>query len=298
MKNSILKILGLVFIILGIAGFLLFGTNILGYVISNEDNKKLEFLKIDDITIKAGDSKTIDLEIKNNWQEAVTNCELLISGEKRDWITNKDSKNIEANTNTNFNLKILIPSETPIDDYPINLKLTCDQETISTLTSISVTKGVDAIKIREMKSEKEFLNVIYTFDNKGFIGDSTYVEIWVNNPDGFEINRIKDQFSIKTDSLIVRDVKINLKENPKGVYAVFFSHPSDSENYIKKSIILGKSKTSGNAVFNVVEGKGLPYLSFLLFIAIGIFFIFRSHRRSVREANEPISTSPKLRVIR
>tara|TARA_Y100000034_G_C6837803_1_gene378752 strand:+ start:286 stop:1182 length:897 start_codon:yes stop_codon:yes gene_type:complete len=298
MKEGAIKILGVTLISLGILGFLLLGTNILGFAISEETEATLTFSEMQDLTLKIGDTQSIPINIKNTGPEELTNCALLVSGEKSGWTSSEETKNIAADSNIDFNLEISIPENTPVENYPITLQLTCDQETTSQQTSISVTKGVDAIKIREMKSEKNLLNIIYTFDNEGFIGDTTYVEMWVNNPDGFEINRIQDDFSIKTDNLIVREVKIDLKENPKGVYAVFFSHPSDSEDYIKKSIILGKSATTGNAVFNIAKGKGMPYLGFLLFIAVGIFFIFRSHRRSVQKVNEPISTSPKLRPIK
>jgi hypothetical protein len=89
-----------------------------------------------------------------------------------------------------------------------------------------------------------------------------------------------------------------LKKNPNGVYSVFFSHPSDSDNYIKKTVILGDSKTSGNAIFNIGKGKGLPYLIFLTFIAIGIFFIFKSHRESVQQINNPAYSKNQKNNVR
>jgi len=298
MKDGAIKILGLALIALGILGFLILGTNIVGFSVSDIGNNNLEISEFDDITLSKGDSKLININAKNIGDSVLTNCALILTSEKQNWINSDETKNIPADSNMDFNFKLNIPEDALIQEYPLGLQLSCDQSSTSIQTSISITNGVDAIKIRELSSDKNFLNIIYTFDNQGFIGESTYVEIWVNNPDGFEINRIKDQFSINNDNLIVRDVKIDLKENPKGVYAVFMSHPTDSKNYIKKSVILGKSKTSGNAIFNVTEGKGIPYLGFLLFIAIGTFFIFRSHRRSVREANEPISITPKLKPIR
>lgn len=298
MKESALKIGGILLISLGILGFLLLGTNILGYAISEEESNYLSFGTLEDITIREDKKETIDIPIKNLGSEEITNCKLLTSGEGSEWLSNTETKNLASNSEDKFIIEVNTPEKVIIDEYPIELTLTCDQDTITDKFSILLTRGVDAIKIREMKSEKNNLNLIYTFNNEGFIGETTFVEIWVKNPDGFEVNRIKDQFPINTDKLIVRNINIDLKENPKGVYNVFFSHPSDKESYIKKSVILGKSSTTGNAVFNVADGKGLPYLAFLLFIAIGVFFIFRSHKRAVQAANEPISTSPKLKPIK
>jgi hypothetical protein len=290
MKDGALKILGVTLITLGLLGFLMFGTNIVGFAIS-EESSSLEFLDIEDITLTPGDKKSIILNIKNTEKIEFTNCAILSSGEKSNWVSSKETKNMQPNSNTEFNLDIKIPENTETNDYPLTLKLTCDQDSITKKTSIAITKGVKAIKLRELKSEKDFLKIIYTFDNQGFVGENTYVEIWVLNPDGFEVNRIQDKFSIKTDKQIIRDIKIDLKERPNGVYGVFFSHPSDSENYIKKTVILGKSSTTGNVVFNVVDGKGLPYIAFLLFIAIGTFFIFRSHRKTIQEGIGPSKPS-------
>jgi hypothetical protein len=298
MKKNTLKIAGIILITLVFAGFLLIGVNILGYVISNEKISSIEFSKIQDITISNGNEKIIPINIKNIGEEDITNCILLITGEKSDWIKNEETKDILAQTDINFNLKITIPEETEIDDHPLTLQLTCDQESNFKEISIAVTKGVNAIKIEEIKSEKRNLNILYTFDNNKFIGESTYVEIWILNPEGFEIKRIRDKFSIKTDNLILRNIDIELEENPKGVYSIFFSHPSDLENYIKKSVILGNSRTSGNAIFKIVKGKGFPYAIFLLIIAIGIFFIFKSHRRAVQNVNQQISKTPKLRRLK
>ncbi len=298
MKDGVIKILGLLLITLGIAGFLLLGTNIVGFSISDIGNNDLEFSQLEDIILTKGDSKSVAINIKNTGTDELTNCALLPTSEKQDWVSSEGTKNILPESNTDFDLQLNIPEDALTKEYPLSLQVTCEQSSASIQSSISVTKGVEAIKIREMSSEKKNLNIIYTFDNKGFIGQATYVEIWVKNPDGFEVNRIKDQFSINNDNLIVRDINIDLKETPKGVYSVFMSHPTDEENYLKKSVILGKSSTTGNAVFEIVDGKGLPYAGFLLFIAIGTFFIFRAHRRSVREANEPISTTPKLKPIK
>ena len=300
MKKNKLKIIGIILIILVLVltGFLLIGINILGYVIYNEKISSIEFSKIEDITLSNGNEKIIPINIKNIGEEDITNCLLLITGKKSDWTKNEETKDILAQTDINFNLKITIPKETEIDDYPLTLQLTCDQESNFKEISIAVTKGVNAIKVRGIKSEKRNLNILYTFDNSKFIGESTYVEIWILNPEGFEIKRLQDRFSIKTDNLILRNIDIELKENPKGVYGIFFSHPSDLENYIKKSVILGKSGTSGNAVFKIVKGKGFPYAIFLLIISIGIFFIFKAHRRAVQNVNQQISRTPKLRYLK
>ncbi|MEK6914618.1 MAG: hypothetical protein AABW83_03105 [Nanoarchaeota archaeon] len=283
MKKDFLRIIGVSLIISGILGILLISTNIIGYAVSEEE-QNLKFSEIEDITMKENENKIIIINAKNLGNKDLTNCKLTVSGEKSEWFSSEKEENILSNSDKNFNLNIKTPEKIEADEYLLELKLICDKESISKKIYFSIIKGVNTINIREIKSNKNMLNIIYTFNNEGFIGDSTYVEIWVKNPDGFEVNRIKDQFSINKDNLIIREVNIDLKKNPRGVYSVLFSHPSDSDNYIKKTVILGDSKTSGNVIFNIGKGKGFPYLIFLTFIAIGTFFIFRSHRKLVQQS--------------
>ena len=286
MQNNLFGILGILLICIGILGILLTSTNIIGNAVSEDKKQSLEFLGIEDITMKENENKIVSINVENIGLEEVTNCKLLINGEKSEWLTVDEIKNILPRLNASFNLEIKTPVKTEIEEYQFELQLNCDQNSISKKINLYLTKGVEAIKIREIKSDKNILKITYTFDNQGFIGDSTYVDIWVKNSDGFEVNRIQDQFSIKSDNLIVREVEIDLRENPRGVYTVFISHPADTSNYIKKTVILGNSKTSGKAIFNIIGGKGLPYLGFLIFIAIGIFFIFKSHRENVQQSNK------------
>lgn len=286
MQNDLFRFLGILLIFIGTLGILLTSANIIGNAVSDEKKQFLEFSEIEDITMKENENKIISINVENLGLEEVTNCKLLINGEKSEWFTIDEIKNILPGSDASFNLEIKIPVETEIEEYQFELQLNCDQNSISKKINLYLIKGAEAIKIREIKSDKNILKITYTFDNQGFIGDSTYVDIWVKNSDGFEVNKIQDQFLIKSDNLILREVEIDLKENPRGVYTVFISHPADTSNYIKKTVILGNSKTSGKAIFNLIEGKGLPYLGFLIFIAIGIFFIFKSHRKDVQEENK------------
>ena len=111
---------------------------------------------------------------------------------------------------------------------------------------------------------------------------------WVVDNDGIEIKRIRDSFPINKDSLIERNVFLELPKNSIGVHDVYFAISSDLESYSKRSVILGKSYTTGEAVLNIAKGKGVPYLTFLLIIGIGVYFIFRRHRKSVREGGKKL----------
>ena len=281
MKFGGLRITGASLIIVGIIGFLVFGTNFIGYAI--KEKTPFELSEINDIIARAGDKKSVNLNVKNIKDNQLNNCKI-IAKTFTEWIyIDKENLEILPNENVNFLIDINIPDATPTNDYAMELELVCDEFSDFKKFNVGVVKGTRSIEIKEIRRDKNKLDIIYSFDKTGFIGDSTYIEVIIKNPDGFEINRIIDSFSLKTEN-ILRNVVIELPEN-FGTYDLYFSHPADPENFIKKSVVLGQPIT-GKVVFKIVEGKKVPYFIFLFFIMIGIYFIFRSHKQTMQKIHE------------
>ncbi len=141
------------------------------------------------------------------------------------------------------------------------------------------------LEFLSVKEENHVLNISYIFDNSNFIGSDIVVKIWVENSEGIEIEKIHDVFPINKDGLIERNVLIDVSEQKNGVYNIYLALSSDLENSVKQSVVLGKSVSTGMAVFTD-KSKRLSYIVFLLMIGIGVFFIVKSHRKSVQEMHE------------
>jgi len=286
--------IGLVMLLIGIIGFLfLLNGKPIGYVISNtflksdkSSDKSIELSEIEEIIARAGSKKTFSLNVKNNDNNLLTRCILRAEGEIKSWIYSSQIENISPKENIDFTFNINIPEEIEIKNYKGELELDCKEKSISQPLTIDIVKGLKAIELKSINEKNKILNINYTFDNSDFIGDSVFVTLWVENSDGIEVERIIDIFFINKDRLIERKVLIDLRDQQPGIYKVYFALSSDLDDYLKKSIILGESSLTGKVVFKVVKGKGLPYLIFLLIIGIGVFFIFKSHRRSVQKMHE------------
>ena len=285
MDDKILKRIGLTLIFLGIFGFLFINANTIGHVISgsNVDDTELdeilEIPDIEEIITRIADKKTISLEIKNNGEGELTNCQVLTNSH---WISSSQTQTVPSKEGTNFQLEITIPEGTIPQSYPSEIEVICDQLSKSKEFQITVIENLEIIKIKNLKQVKEGVKVKYVFNNKDFVGNKIDVELWILNPDEIEVTRTIDIFSINQENLIEREILLRLPDNPIGVHQVYVALPNNLDNSIKRSIILGKTTTTGDAVFNISKGKGLGYLLFIIFIGIGIFFIFRSHRKNVQ----------------
>jgi hypothetical protein len=143
----------------------------------------------------------------------------------------------------------------------------------------------DIIEIENLSYENGEINLTYILDNSDLIGDETSVEIWISNESGDEINRIYDVFSINKDPPIKRDLLIEL-EPEAGVYIINLALSSDLNNYIKKSIVLGDTKTTGKVILDSPKGKVMSYIIFVLVIAVGIFFIIEKRHGKDKSVNK------------
>jgi hypothetical protein len=286
MGDKILKRIGITLIFLGIFGFLFMNVNTIGHAISgfniddSEPDEIIEIPDIEEIITRIAEKKSISLSITNNGEEELTNCKVSTTNP---WISSSQTSIIPGKEEVTFQLKITIPEETKPESYPSELEVNCDQQFNSREFQITVLKNLETIKIKNLIQLKNGVKVKYVFNNQDFIGDNINVELWITNPEDVEITRTVDIFSINPEKLIERDVLLKLPDNSIGVHQVYIALSNNLDNSIKRSIILGKSSTTGNAIFNISKGKGVGYLLFLLFIGIGTFLIFRSHRKNVQK---------------
>jgi hypothetical protein len=145
------------------------------------------------------------------------------------------------------------------------------------------TKSI--IEIENLSYENGKINLTYIFDNSALIGDKTSVEVWISNESGNEINRVYDIFSINRDPPIKRDLLIEI-EPEEGVYFINLALSSDLNNYIKKSIVLSDTKTTGRVILDSPKGKVMSYILFVLVIAVSIFFIIEKRHGKDKTINQ------------
>lgn len=246
-------------------------------------NGKLEVSKIGNIISRQDDNKILSVNVRNVGGLFINDCRLTINGDISSWIYSDKIQGVAPGENVDFLIEINVPQETASGEYSGTLDITCKEDSNSQELTIRILEGLGSIEIIDIINEPPELKISYTFDNSDFIGDNIDIEIWIIDDEGIEIKRITDNFPINKEGLIERNIVIELPENSVGIYDVFFALASDLESYTKRSIILGKSVGTGQAILGTADGKGLPFLIFILVIGVGVFFIFRTHRKNVRE---------------
>ncbi len=237
---------------------------------------KFEVSKIGDIIAREGEKKTLSLNAKNIGKGFLNNCKLVINGDISSWIRTTQVEGIAPGQSIDFVFDLTIPEEVQSGDYNGELEIKCDENSDKQEMSISIPEGLQVIKINEISHEEDGLNISYDFDHSSFIGDSISVEIWIVNEDGVEVKRVTDSFDINKDGVIKRDVLMELPEDLAGIYSVYFALSSELNNFVRQSVVLGKSVGTVRAVLGEDSGgKAIAYGLFIIVVIAGIFFIVR-----------------------
>jgi len=228
--------------------------------------KKLELSKIDDLILKGGDQKTLSLTAKNIWVFFLNNCNLLFYGDKSNWIFSDQNEGIAPRESVDYVFDLNIPEEVETGEYSLGLEFICDEGSESQEFSITILSDLQEINVIGIEHEDDELLINYNFDNTNVIGESVDVVIWIEDEEGIEVGGTVDSFPINVEGLIERNVIFDIG-NLRGVYSVYFALADDLDDFVRESIVLGKSRGTGFVVFDTTRGKIIGYVIFALMIA-------------------------------
>ena len=241
----------------------------------NEITGKMQVTQLGEIIAYEGDEKSLSLNVKNVGSKFLNNCRLIAKGDISSWIYSDKIEGIALGENIDFNFNLNVPEEIGSGDYLGELEINCD-EGIDKQNITVIIPGLEIIEVKEIIQEKDELTVNYVLKDKTLIGKEISIEIWLVDRDNVEVTRITDSFLVEESG--ERMILMNLPGNLAGVYSIYFALSSDLESFVRKSVVLGKSRTVGMVVLESVKSKMIVYVLFLLILGVGVFFIWRRHK--------------------
>jgi len=242
---------------------------------SSNGSGKMQVTQLGEIIAYEGDEKSLSLNVKNIGSRFLNNCRLIAKGDISSWVYSDKVKGIALGENVDFNFNLNVPEETGSGDYSGELEIKCDEGT-DVQTLVVIIPGLEIIEVGDIIQEKEKLTVNYILKDNSLIGKEVNIEIWLVDRDDVEVRRITDNFLVEESG--ERQVIIQLPSGLAGVYSIYFALSSDLESFVRKSVVLGKSRTVGMVVLESVKSKMTVYVLFLLVLGVGVFFIWRRHK--------------------
>ena len=252
-----------------------------GSALPKNQTGKLELSEIGDIIAYQGDKKPVSLGVENTGRVFLNNCRLKVSGDLSSWIYSTQIEGIAPGENIDFIFDINIPEGIDGGDYLGELEISCDEGISSQEINVGIPEGLKIIKISSIVNEEDGLNINYNFDNSNIIGEEVSVEIWMEDETGSEINRIYDDFSINKDGLIERSVIMELPEDLTGIYYIYFALTSDLDDFVRQSIVLGETLTTGRVILGNTRNDIISYVAFVIIIFAGLVFTIVRHKKHV-----------------
>ncbi len=241
---------------------------------------KMEISRIENFVARAGDKKTLSLKVRNNGKSFLNNCRLIGNEQINSWIYSSKIQGIAPGENANFVFNINIPEEIDSGDYNGVIEIICDEASSSSSIIISIPKTLSSLKIKEIKQDKNKLNINYQLESKDI--KDTNIEIWMVDKDKNEIGRVKDSFKTQK-GINERKIVMNLPEDAIGIYSIYFAISPDLEKFIKQSIVIGKTSTTGLSVLDTTRGKVVAFIIFILMLLAGLFLIIRENMKPKKE---------------
>ncbi len=238
---------------------------------------KLELSKMENIIAHAGDKKTLSLSAKNTGKIFLNNCKLSGAGNISRWLNSKQAQGISPGENINFIFELNVPEDAKNGDFSLKLRVNCDELEESSVLDITIPAEFQLIKIKEIKQNGNFINIIYDFDGSRF--PEAKVEVWIVDEFGIEVKRIEDKF-ITGNRIVERNVSIEFSTKLVGIYSVYAASSINLEDYAKQSVIFGKSSGTGFTILDQPGNKMIVYVVFLLIIGAGIFLIVWNSRKN------------------
>lgn len=232
----------------------------------------LEISKLSDIVSQEGSKKILSINVKNIGGVFLNKCRLILNGSINSWFYSNQIQGIAPGESVSFVFDINIP-ENVFGEHLGELNVNCDEIKKSQNIKVIVPRGLSTIIIKELKYQKKGLDISYSLDTTNFYDDSAEIEIWLIDGDGIEEKRIKDSFNVNKGGISERNILMELPEGLTGIYTIYFAYSNDLENYVKQSVVLGKSSATGLAILDEPRNKMIIYVIFVFALFIIVFFI-------------------------
>jgi hypothetical protein len=252
---------------------------------------KGEFLGLDDIYVRSGDSKNIDFEVRNSGRYFGNKCKASISGVMARFISaGGEEKGIAPGERQGYVLGINIPSGTETGEYTGDIKITCDEGSISKTMGIFVYLNPFSAEIKDYERKGNELEISYVL--REYSGEDrelrlNYVLIGI---DGVIRAEGSEDIVLEGGKTEERKLVIKLPKDSFGEFELRFSlFQGDLKSESTRKVFLpSESGVTGLAIFGE-NGRILSVIGILIvMIAVLIFVIrgIRNYRRRTFNYNQ------------
>lgn len=264
-----------------------------GYAVGMTENS-LQITNFGEIITKPGEKKSISITVQNTGINFLNKCNLKFPKNQGLFIKSSESKGISPGEKKDFPIEITAHTNAKIEKITNNLTVICDETNLSKEFTINIIENTKNFDIIDINQKDNILTIDYQVLDNSKLHEFIDVQIIIKDNNDIELEKITDSFYLESQEL-TRTVKINLKDNTPGIYYATISYKDSPSEYIKKSIILGESETSGDVILgNSNFDKILGYIVFIVVILIVVIFsLLVGKNKTINNDNPKIEEEKK-----
>jgi len=245
-------------------------------LIDGTKNLSVEFPSLDDVLISPGESKTIQINVRNNGRTFLNKCKITGSQE---WFTNSDeSRNINAGEITEFIININAPLDAMPEESP-QISLECLEDSFLIPLKIIVLQSGMYIGVTDITllSENE-LEVNYTVQ-----GNSDFDEILLFkaiDSENIILSEKQEKISIQKEKTN-KSIILELNNPVNGLIKITIARADDEVPLVEEFFVYDSSN-SGLTGFTFFNGTGGTVTLYVIIAVIFGVIAFISIRRIMK----------------
>jgi len=239
----------------------------------------LEFQSLGDVIISPGESKTLELSVRNTGETFLNKCKLKGEGEYSNWVRSDSVANINPGEITEYIFQITIPLNAN-KSLKSNLSLECVERNFGVpINVIILTYGLDIeITSLELMSEDELIM------NYTVIGNSEFEEnILIKVFDSFENILSTRERKIKVEAgKTFYSTKLDVSKAEKGLLRVEISKKGGAVIVDEFFVYDSKQPITGFAFFDRLSSSSF-YSVFIIIFFVIVGLLIANRMRTVRK---------------
>jgi len=253
---------------------------------------KLDIKQIPDLIVDSGESKNINLLVKNEGLKFLNDCKIKGSGNYASWISSMGVKKLGAGESSEFAFDLSVPESVGTGSYEVALLFECKEIKKDMNFTVEILEKKLELLLTEVIREKDTDNVkiIYSLEELSSLNQNVELQFLLfdsNNEIIAELTEIKD---ISANSKIDFETSIPFDESLEGNFNLLINLNSESySSFIQENVFIG-SPFSGFVVFNDMKTADNFISLFLIILFAGFSFVMirriLKHREGHRKSGK------------
>jgi len=222
-----------------------------------------------------GDTKKLTLNVENSGTSFLNDCKLGASGEKKDWVKDGQIKDLSPGEDYDYNFDVVIPEDAKGGTYDVIMSVICKETSSSKSLSIDVIEMKLSLKLIGVTREgNDKVKVVYSLEELSGVNQDVELQFLIFDSSNNRVAELNDSKNILANSLGQFEIFVPIDAALEGDLNLLVNVNSDSySTFVQESIVLGKSKIIGLAVFDDFGTRNVVFSAVIIVLFLVFSFI-------------------------